>query len=72
MHHYPRNASLLAAQGNSQEAGGLLKRSLAIQEKVLGPDHQDIASSLSTLALMLRSQVAVVPYDVSNAARLVV
>ena len=32
------------------------KRSLAIQEKVLGPDHPDVAASLSNLAGLYRAE----------------
>ena len=32
------------------------KRSLAIREKALGPDHRDVASSLNNLAIVYRAQ----------------
>lgn len=48
---------LPVAQGNYADAGPLYTRSLGIREKVLGPDHPDVAFSLSGLAALLDSQV---------------
>jgi tetratricopeptide (TPR) repeat protein len=55
----PENARYLGAAGYSllflaryYEAEPLFKRSLAILEKALGPDHPDVASSLNNLALL--------------------
>lgn len=42
-----------------EEAGGVYKRSLAIFEKELGPDHPELAVDLSNLAELLESQVRV-------------
>ncbi len=43
-------------QGQYAEAEPLYKRSLAIWEKALGPDHPDVALSLNNLALLYRTQ----------------
>ena len=43
-------AALYVAQGRYAEAEPLYKRSLAIQEKALGPDHPDVGTSLNNLA----------------------
>lgn len=45
------------SQDEYEEAGSLYNRSLAIREKALDPDHPDVATSLSNLALFLRAQV---------------
>jgi tetratricopeptide (TPR) repeat protein len=37
-------------------AGATLHRARAIREKVLGPDHPDVATSLDNLAVLYRSQ----------------
>lgn len=50
---------LSVAQGVYAEAELLHKRSLAIQEKSLGPEHPDVASSLDNLAILLCSQVKI-------------
>ncbi|CAN0547894.1 unnamed protein product [Ectocarpus sp. 12 AP-2014] len=42
--------------GKTEEAGPLYKRSLAIVEKDLGPDHPRVATSLKNLADLLESQ----------------
>ena len=47
-------------QGRLDEAGPLFERSLAIREKVLGPDHPDVAQSLNNRALLLQDQVRTV------------
>lgn len=44
-------------QGNYDEAGPLYRRSLAITEKAVGPDHADVAISLNNLAKWLYRQV---------------
>src|SRR5205807_2391207 len=38
------------ARGDYDRAAPLFQRALAIREKVLGPDHPDVASSLHNLA----------------------
>jgi tetratricopeptide (TPR) repeat protein len=47
---------LYIAQGNYADAEQLLKRSLSIQEKALGPDHPDEAPTLNFLAELYRTQ----------------
>jgi tetratricopeptide (TPR) repeat protein len=47
-------AVLYRAQGQYAQAEPLLKRSLAIREKALGPDHPDVAISLNNLAALYR------------------
>ena len=47
-------ADLYRVQGKYGEAEPLYKRSLAITEKALGPDHPDVATSLENYALLLR------------------
>jgi tetratricopeptide (TPR) repeat protein len=47
---------LYRAQGSYADAEPLYQRSLAIREKVLGPDHTDVAQSLSNLADLYKSQ----------------
>ena len=47
-------AELYSEQGRYAEAEPLYKRSLAIDEKALGPDHPDVASSLNNLAELYR------------------
>jgi Flp pilus assembly protein TadD len=41
-------------QGQYAQAEPLFRRSLAIREKVLGPNHPDVATSLENLALLCR------------------
>lgn len=53
---------LPAAQGNFSEAEPLYKRSLSIREKVLGPDHPDVARSLNDLAGVLAQQARAVTF----------
>ncbi len=43
-------------QGRYAEAEPLYRRSLAIREKALGPDHPDTAVSLNNLALLYGNQ----------------
>jgi CHAT domain-containing protein/Tfp pilus assembly protein PilF len=45
-------ARSLQQQGRYADAEFLLKRSLAIREKILGTDHPDVASSLNNLGLL--------------------
>ncbi|CAM9093379.1 unnamed protein product [Laminaria digitata] len=47
---------LPVAQGNYADAEPLYTRSLAVREKVLGPEHPDVAFSLNGLAALLDSQ----------------
>ena len=49
-------ATLYGEQGRYAEAEPLYKRSLAIWEKALGPDHPDVALSLNNLADLYRAQ----------------
>lgn len=41
--------------GRAKEALPLAKRALAIYEKVLGPDHPDVATSLNNLGFLLQA-----------------
>ena len=43
-------------QGQYAQAEPLYKRSLAIWEKALGPDHPDVATSLNNLAVLYHTQ----------------
>lgn len=47
-------------QGKFREAEELYKRSLAIDEKVYGPDHPEIATGLNSWALLLKEEVSAV------------
>ena len=49
-------AGLYADQGRYAEAIPLYERALAIKEKVLGPEHPDVALSLNNLASLHRDQ----------------
>ena len=49
-------AQLYHAEGRYTDAEPLYKRSLAIREKTLGPDHPDVAASLNNLAELYRNQ----------------
>ena len=51
-----RRAIQLYIQGRYADAEPLYKRSLAIREKALGPDHLDVAQSLDNLAQVYREQ----------------
>ena len=53
------------------EAGPLFERSLAIREKVLGPDHPHVAKSLNNRAGLLQDQVkaAMAFQEISYGAR---
>ena len=46
------------AQGKIEEALQLYDRALAIDEKVLGPDHPDVAGDLNNKAELLRQMVS--------------
>ena len=48
------------AQGKHEEALPLYKRSRAIKEKVYGPDHPSLATSLNNEAVLLKKMVRVV------------
>ena len=43
-------------QGRYRDAEPLYKRSLTIREKVLGPDHPDVAVSLNSLAQLYHAE----------------
>ena len=45
------------AQGKLEEALLLYDRALAIDEKVLGPDHPDVAGDLNNKAMLLWTMV---------------
>ncbi len=47
-------AALHKAQGRYAEAEPLYRRSLAIWEKALGPEHPNVATSLENYAALLR------------------
>ena len=47
-------------QGDYAEAAPLYPRAAEIREKMLGPDHQDVATTLNNWALLLRDQVRAV------------
>jgi tetratricopeptide (TPR) repeat protein len=47
-------AGLYRTQGEYAKAEPLYKRSLAIWEKALGPDHPDVATILENLAALYR------------------
>ena len=49
-------ASLYKEEGRYADTEPLYKRSLAIREKVLGPDHPDVAQSLNNLADLYSAQ----------------
>lgn len=52
-----QNIPLLVVQGNYGQAEGLFKRSLAIREKALGPDHPAVVTSSNNLVGLLKAQV---------------
>jgi tetratricopeptide (TPR) repeat protein len=47
-------AALYKAQGKYAAAEPLFKRSLAIREQALGPEHPEVAASLQSYAALLR------------------
>lgn len=51
------------AQGKVDEAEHAQKQSLAIQEKVLGPEHPDVAASLNNLARLLLTRVRTIVFN---------
>ena len=55
-HSLEQEAQLYHAQGRYAEAEPLFRRSLAIAESALGPDHPDVATSLNNLAGLYRAQ----------------
>ena len=52
-----------ATQGKYGEAGPLYERCQAIEEKVLGPEHPSLATTLGNRARLLESLVSAVGYD---------
>ena len=61
VYHNTTPASLLAVfQGKYDEVEPLYERSQAIREKVLGPEHPDVAQSLNNRAALLQAQVRAV------------
>ncbi|CAB1101788.1 unnamed protein product [Ectocarpus sp. CCAP 1310/34] len=52
----PSQTPLLAVRGKYADAEPLCERSPAIREKVLGPEHPDVAQSLNNRAGLLQSQ----------------
>lgn len=54
----PASCLLCIAQGNFAEATPLFERSVYIKQKVFGPEHADVASSLNNLAMSLCGQVS--------------
>jgi len=48
-------ALVYGSQGKYAEAEPLFKRSLAIREKALGPEHPDVGRSLNYLAKLYRN-----------------
>lgn len=49
--------SLFGAQGKHNEAEALYRRSLAMEEKILGPEHPGVAIARNNLANVLRVKV---------------
>ena len=45
-------------QGKLDEAEELMKQALAIDKKVYGEDHPEIATDLNSLALLLKAQAS--------------
>ena len=68
----PSGNRITSFQGSYGEATPKYRRSLAIREKVLGPDHPNVAISLNNLAGLLDIQVRVGPWEVSDAPLLMV
>jgi len=44
------------AQGKLDGAASYYRRALAIKERLLGPDHPDVATTLNNLALLCKAQ----------------
>ncbi len=57
MHAANNLGELYRLQGRYAEAEPLYKRALAIKEKVLGPEHPEVATSLNNLGLLLNYSV---------------
>ena len=55
-HRLNNLAGLYQAQGRYAEAEPLYRRSLAIREKALGPEHPDVGAALNNLAVLYRAQ----------------
>ncbi len=55
LRHSWRQRITVGAQGRYAKAEPLYKRSLAIDEKALGPDHSAVATSLENYADFLRA-----------------
>lgn len=53
---YNRKGLVLSALGRSGQAELLFKQALAIREKVLGPEHPDVAKSLTNLGGLYKRQ----------------
>ena len=53
-----RQVAELEKQGRYSEAVPLAERALVLQEKLVGPDHADVAGSLINLANLYVAQVA--------------
>ena len=51
----PAKNGLYEVQGRYAEAEPLYKRSLAIKEKALGPEHPNVAQGLENYAALLRA-----------------
>lgn len=56
----PLTTSLLRSQGKFAEAEGLYWQSQVKREKVLGPEHPDVAVVLNNWAALMKSQVRAV------------
>lgn len=60
-HIASRNASMVAPaafrQGKFEEADALHQRAMAIEEKVYGPNHPEVATDLNNRADLLCTQV---------------
>ena len=44
------------SQGRYADAEPLYKRALGVKEKILGPDHPDVASILDNLGMLFQAQ----------------
>ena len=53
---FDRLGTYLLARGEFKPARSLLERALKLDERVLGPDHPDTATSLNNLAMLLVAQ----------------
>ncbi len=68
MHAANNLGELYRLQGRYAEAEPLYKRALAIKEKVLGPEHPEVATSLNNLGLLLNYSVLLRATDRSDEA----